>query len=67
MISQSCIYDIPNRHHLNKEKYQLVESIDDCFKIVEEILLDQKILGLDCEGIYLSKEGKLTLIQVKII
>lgn len=48
------------------ETYVLVESFRECIRIVEEILLKQEIIALDCEGIYLSKEGRLTLVQVAI-
>lgn len=49
---------------LQSQKYQLIESANECSKIVGEILINQKIIALDCEGVFLSREGKLTLIQV---
>lgn len=63
---QTHNYSVENLNEKNKEpqKYYLIETIKECVKIVEEILSNQKILALDCEGIYLSREGKLTLIQV---
>jgi hypothetical protein len=33
--------------------------------MIEEFLISEKIIRLDCEGLYLSKEGRLTLIQVE--
>lgn len=46
------------------QKYKLIETPEECSKVIEEYLSTEKIIGLDCEGVYLSKEGKLTLIQV---
>lgn len=65
MIGETSIYDINNEQNIKITKFILIENSYDCSKIVEEILMKQKIIALDCEGIYLSKEGKLTLIQVK--
>lgn len=48
------------------DSYVLVVSFKECIRIVEEILLKQEVIALDCEGIYLSKEGRLTLVQVAI-
>lgn len=48
------------------KNYILVDSINECIKVVEEILLKEAILAIDCEGIYLSKDGRLMLIQVKL-
>jgi hypothetical protein len=48
-----------------EQKYKLIETVEECSEIVEEYFLKEKIIGLDCEGVYLSKEGKLTLIQVQ--
>ena len=47
-----------------KQNYKLIETAEECSDIVEEFISNEKIIGLDCEGVYLSKEGKLTLIQV---
>jgi len=47
-----------------KPKYTLVDTISECIKIVEEVLLKESIIAIDCEGVFLSKEGRLTLIQV---
>jgi len=47
-----------------KPNYNFIESIIDCVNIVENILLKQSIIAVDCEGVALSKEGRLTLIQV---
>ncbi len=44
--------------------YIFIDSIMECIKTVEDILLKQRIIALDCEGVLLSKEGRLTLIQV---
>lgn len=46
-------------------KYTLIDSIMECIRVVEDILLKETILALDCEGVLLSKEGRLTLMQVK--
>lgn len=47
-----------------KTNYILVEKYRDCIRIVEEVLLKEDILALDCEGIFLSKNGRLTLLQL---
>jgi hypothetical protein len=47
-----------------KLKYTLIDTIMDCVRTVEEILLKESIMALDCEGVLLSKEGRLTLLQV---
>lgn len=44
--------------------YILIECFKECINIVENILLNQEIIALDCEGVYLSKEGQLTLLQI---
>jgi len=67
MIADTCTNDNKiNRQSLLSRKYQLIENADECSKIVEEILINQKIIAIDCEGVFLSREGKLTLIQVFI-
>jgi hypothetical protein len=48
----------------NVSKHILVDSIFECVKVVEEIIIKEKIISIDCEGVMLSKEGRLTLIQV---
>lgn len=48
------------------KNYALIDTIMECVQIVEEVLLNQDVLALDCEGIFLSKEGRLTLLQVKL-
>jgi hypothetical protein len=48
-----------------KIDYHFIETISECVEVVEEVLLKQSILSLDCEGIFLSREGQLTLMQVK--
>jgi hypothetical protein len=45
-------------------RYTLIDNIAECIRTVEEVLLKEKIMALDCEGVFLSKEGRLTLIQV---
>jgi hypothetical protein len=47
-------------------KYILIDTISESIRTVEEILLKESIIALDCEGVFLSKEGRLTLIQVLI-
>jgi hypothetical protein len=51
-----------------KEKlpYIYIDTITKCVKVVEEILLKETVVAIDCEGVYLSKEGRLMLIQVKL-
>jgi len=34
--------------------------------VIENELIKEKIVSLDCEGVLLSKEGRLTLVQVKL-
>ena len=48
----------------NGPKHILVDSIFECVKVVEEIIIKEKVISIDCEGVMLSKEGRLTLIQV---
>jgi hypothetical protein len=50
-----------------KINYVLVDSILECIKVVEEVLMKETIISLDCEGVFLSKEGQLTLLQVSIL
>lgn len=65
MIIDTCRYEnIINNKSLQSQKYQLIETPEECSKIVENLLIDQKIIAIDCEGVFLSREGKLTLIQV---
>jgi len=64
MISETYTLDYTDTKYLQIQKFQLIEDPNACSKIVEEILIHQKIIALDCEGIFLSREGKLTLIQV---
>ncbi|MCQ2816560.1 MAG: hypothetical protein MJ252_04750 [archaeon] len=45
----------------------MVETAIEATDIVTNILLKQKVLAIDCEGINLSKKGTLTLVQVNII
>jgi hypothetical protein len=58
MVSRATIENAKPPH------YKFIESIIDCINIVENILLKQSIIAVDCEGVALSKEGRLTLIQV---
>lgn len=50
----------------NKEKIVLINNVSQTCKIVENILANQLIISLDCEGVLLSKEGKLTLLQIGV-
>lgn len=50
----------------NKEKIILVNNVSQTCKFVESILSNQLIISLDCEGVLLSKEGKLTLLQIGV-
>jgi hypothetical protein len=52
---------------IKNKKYKLIDSIIECIRVVDEVLSKQSILALDCEGVYLSKEGRLTLMQVIIL
>jgi hypothetical protein len=45
-------------------QYYLIDSITKCTNVVEEIIMNESIISIDCEGIKLSKNGRLTLIQV---
>jgi len=62
--TQTNLHIILKEINLN-QKYRLIETPEECSEIVEKFLTSEIIIGLDCEGVYLSKEGKLTLIQVK--
>ena len=42
----------------------LVQTISQTIDVVNNILLKQDVIAIDCEGISLSKEGRLTLLQV---
>jgi hypothetical protein len=42
----------------------LIQTISQTIDIVNNILLNQNIIAIDCEGISLSREGRLTLLQV---
>ena len=42
----------------------LIQTISQTIDIVNNILLKQNIIAIDCEGISLSREGRLTLLQV---
>jgi hypothetical protein len=48
-------------------QYYLIDSITKCVNVVEEIILKESIISIDCEGVKLSKKGRLTLIQVILI
>lgn len=52
-------------HYYTNHSIILVETAEQTSKIVFEVLFHEKVLALDCEGIKLSKDGALTLIQVK--
>ena len=45
-------------------QYYLIDSITQCVKVVEEIILKETVISIDCEGVKLSKKGRLTLMQV---
>jgi len=65
-MNKENTFEYPNeaKQFDRKLKYVLIDTITECLKIVEEILLKETIMALDCEGVLLSKEGRLTLIQV---
>ena len=48
----------------NTNNVILVQTISQTIDIVNNILLKQNIIAIDCEGISLSREGRLTLLQV---
>lgn len=61
----------PHENDLNQNEFNsgirniyFIESIMDTIKVVETELKNHNILSIDCEGIFLSKEGQLTLIQI---
>lgn len=53
-----------NSKSRTKLDYTLIDTISECVRVVEEVLLKQNMIALDCEGVFLSKEGRLTLLQV---
>jgi len=61
MVSNQTIQSIK---HFKSCNPILIDSIIDCTSIVEKILMHETIIAVDCEGIFLSKDGRLTLIQV---
>ena len=63
MITPTSLPNTQNELCLNP-RLTLIETSEECSDIVEEFISNEKIIGLDCEGVNLSKEGKLTLIQV---
>lgn len=44
----------------------LIDTVSHCIKIVEEVIIKQSVISVDCEGVMLSKDGRLTLMQVLI-
>jgi hypothetical protein len=48
----------------NEPKHVLIDTVTQCIKVVEEIMLKQSVISVDCEGVMLSKAGRLTLMQV---
>ena len=48
----------------NVPKHVLIDTVTQCIKVVEEIILKQAVISIDCEGVMLSKDGRLTLMQV---
>ena len=57
------IFDIPHREI---PKYTVIQTIKQTIEVVTSVLLKEERLAIDCEGQKLSKEGRLTLIQVCI-
>jgi hypothetical protein len=45
-------------------KHVLIDTVTKCVKVVEEIILKESVISVDCEGVMLSKDGRLTLMQV---
>lgn len=48
----------------NHTRYTLVQTVKETIEIVTNVLLKQEIISVDCEGERLSKDGRLTLIQI---
>jgi hypothetical protein len=65
MINTQITLSIIQIENDSNQKYRLIETTEECSDIIEKYILGERIIGLDCEGVYLSKEGKLTLIQVE--
>lgn len=56
--------DSNKEHEKSITSYTLIETINQTIDVVSNILLKEEILAIDCEGVELSKKGRLTLIQV---
>lgn len=52
---------------MSQKTYELVESTKEAMDIVKSVLLEQKIIAIDCEGVLLSKTGKLTVLQIGLV
>ena len=42
----------------------LIQTISQTIDVVNNVLLKEEVIAIDCEGISLSREGRLTLLQV---
>ena len=49
---------------MKNKNYELIDNIKRANEIVSQILYNQKIISIDCEGIKLSKTGPLKLLQI---
>ena len=49
---------------MKNKNYEFIDNLKRVNEIVSQVLYNQKIISIDCEGIKLSKTGSLTLIQI---
>ena len=56
-------FPIAEKENAN-HNFTLIETINQTIDVVSNVLLNEEILAIDCEGVELSKKGRLTLIQV---
>ena len=61
--SSECV----NVNSFKETNIIFIETINDTIKYVEKILKSESIIAIDCEGIFLGKEGKLTLLQIAVL
>lgn len=62
--NSSSIETSKNCNENHSSTFTLIETINQTIDVVSNVLLNEEILAIDCEGVELSKKGRLTLIQV---
>lgn len=62
--NSSSIEPSKNCNENHSSTFTLIETINQTIDVVSNVLLNEEILAIDCEGVELSKKGRLTLIQV---